>query len=157
LTHDMAERVTVTLHELVAELDAYADAVLRARHGVTFNLFEFLAALVERGPIDMTGLAQCLRITKAAVSKRVPGLVADGWVHTAESPHGRSVILTATDRARTLVAQAGGELEAEFTAMLAHAGRAADDLDGGPAAIDATALNAQLESLTRIVTAKARP
>ena len=41
----MAERITVTLHELVAELDIYADAHLREHHGVSYNLFELLATL----------------------------------------------------------------------------------------------------------------
>lgn len=146
----MAERVTVTLHELVAELDLYADAWLRERHGVTFKLFELLATLAEVAPVDITGLARCLRVTKAAVSKRVPALVAEGWV-TATGGAGRQVLLQLTPRGAELVRVAGGELETEFTAMLADPRL---DPRRTSAAISADALNAHLSTLTEIVIAK---
>ena len=149
----MAARITVTLHELVAELDIYADAVLRARHGVSFNLFEFLATLAELGPIDITGLARCLRVTKAAVSKRVPALVADGWIAT-ESGGGRRIVLSLTPKGTDLIESAGGELEAEFAAMLADPRL---DPAVSPAAIDPDRLNLHLTTLTRIVIEKGRP
>lgn len=149
----MASRVTVTLHELVAELDIYADTVLRERFGVSFNLFEFLATLDELGPIDITGLARCLRVTKAAVSKRVPALVADGWIATGAGG-GRRIVLSLTPKAAALVEAAGGQLEAEFAAMLAD-----PRLDPAlsPDAIDATRLNQHLSMLTTIVLEKGRP
>lgn len=148
----MAERITVTLHELVAELDIYADAHLREHHGVSYNLFELLATLAETAPIDITGLARCLRVTKAAVSKRVPALVADGWI-TADGGEGRRIVLGLTPRGADLVRIAGGELEAEFAGMLA-------EMRKGPASagdpIDDGALNAHLARLTDIVISKGR-
>ncbi len=148
----MAERITVTLHELVAELDIYADAHLREHHGVSYNLFELLATLAETAPIDITGLARCLRVTKAAVSKRVPALVADGWT-TADGGEGRRIVLGLTPRGADLVRIAGGELEAEFAGMLA-------EMRNGPASagdpIDDGALNAHLARLTDIVISKGR-
>ena len=148
----MAERITVTLHELVAELDIYADAHLREHHGVSYNLFELLATLAETAPIDITGLARCLRVTKAAVSKRVPTLVADGWI-TADGGEGRRIVLGLTPRGADLVRIAGGELEAEFAGMLA-------EMRDGPAAagepIDDGALNAHLARLPDIVISKGR-
>lgn len=148
----MAERITVTLHELVAELDIYADAHLREHHGVSYNLFELLATLAETAPIDITGLARCLRVTKAAVSKRVPVLVADGWI-TADGGEGRRIVLGLTPRGADLVRIAGGELEAEFAGMLA-------EMRNGPASahdpIDDGALNAHLARLTDIVISKGR-
>lgn len=149
----MASRITVTLHELVAELDIYADGVLRRRHGVSFNLFEFLATLAELGPIDITGLARCLRVTKAAVSKRVPGLVADGWI-VADPGAGRRIVLALTEKGLDLVQRAGGELEAEFTAMLTDPRL---DPAVSPEAIDAATLNAHLSTLAEIVIEKGRP
>ena len=147
----MAERITVTLHELVAELDIYADAHLREHHGVSYNLFELLATLAETAPIDITGLARCLRVTKAAVSKRVPTL-ADGWI-TADGGEGRRIVLGLTPRGADLVRIAGGELEAEFAGMLA-------EMRDGPASagdpIDDGALNAHLARLTDIVISKGR-
>ena len=43
----MAERITVTLHELVAGLDGYADAVLMHKYGTTFGEFSYLAVLAQ--------------------------------------------------------------------------------------------------------------
>lgn len=149
----MADRITITLHELVAELDIYADAVLQQRHGVSFNLFEFLATLAEVGPVDVTGLARCLRVTKAAVSKRLPGLVDDGWIRT-EAGTGRRVVLSLTDKGHALVQRAGGELEAEFTEMLADPRL---DPEVSPGAIDAGRLNSHLATLTTIVLEKGAP
>ena len=83
----MSDRLTFTLHELIAELDAYADGVLRSGYGVSFNHFQFLAVLADTEPTDMTTLARCLGVTKAAVSKRVPGLVDGSWIE-AGSPVG---------------------------------------------------------------------
>ena len=115
----MATRITVTLHELVAGLDAYADAVLRAKHGSTFGEFHYLAVLGGLGTVDITTLADCMNLTKAAVSKRVPALVASGLVRTSNDPaNARRVLLSLTPRAAELVDRAGGELDATFTALL---------------------------------------
>lgn len=148
----MAARLTVTLHELVGELDLFADAWLRQKHGVSFNLFEILATLAERAPIDITGLAHCLRVTKAAVSKRVPTLVADGWI-TATAGEGRRIVLELTPTGAELVRIAGGELEVEFTQMLADP--RLDPVRSGTG-ITPAALNAHLSVLTDIVLAKGR-
>ena len=147
----MSDRLTFTLHELVAELDAYADAALRAGYGVSYNHFQFLAVLYDAEPADMTTLAHCLGVTKAAVSKRVPSLVDAGWI-TAESPAGagRSILLSLTPRGTALVRDAGDVLEREFAAMIAHPSLASD-------AIDAARLNAQLAALTDFIRHKPRP
>lgn len=138
----MADRLTFTLHELVAEIDAVADRALRQRHGVTFATFEFLAVLADVEPADMTTLARCLGVTKAAVSKRVPALEAEGWVRTEHRPGaGRSIHLTLTPRASDLVRTAGDELEAQVAAMFA-----ADGSEEDP--IDLAHLNRQLTRLT---------
>lgn len=145
----MSDRISFTLHELVAELDAYADDVLRARHGVSFSHFLFLAVLSDVEPADMTTLARCLGITKAAVSKRVPALVDDDWI-TADSPpgSGRSIRLALAPKGAELVERAGAELEAEFGAMLAD-----PELSDDP--IDVPHLNRQLVALTAVVQRRA--
>jgi DNA-binding MarR family transcriptional regulator len=141
----VSDRLTFTLHELLAELDAFADAALRAGYGVTFNHFQFLAVLYDAEPADMTTLAHCLGVTKAAVSKRVPALVEDGWI-SAQSPPGagRSVLLSLTPRGTELVRDAGAVLEREFAAMLGHPALGDDP-------IDAPRLNAQLVALTALI------
>lgn len=147
----MADRITVTLHQLVSALDSYADQALRLRHGVSFNQFQFLAAVAEQGPIDITGLAHCLRVSKAAVSKRVPALEAEGWLRTADDPsHARRVILSLTPKAVKLVREAGGELDAEFGALFADP-RLAEQR------IDVNALNRQLAVLTEMILLKGAP
>lgn len=147
----MAQRVTVTLHELVSALDSYADGVLRDRHAVTFPHFAFLAALAEEQPIDITHLAQCLGVTKAAVSKRVPAMVNGGWVQTSVDPaNARRVVLSLTEKGAALVRVAGGELEAGFGDVFADPRLAA-------MGIDVSSLNAQLALLTDLIVAKGTP
>ncbi|RLK47830.1 MarR family winged helix-turn-helix transcriptional regulator [Microbacterium telephonicum] len=147
----MADRLTVTLHELVAELDIYADAYLQRVHGVSFNLFELLNVLVERAPIDISGLARCLRVTKAAVSKRLPALEADGWVKTTPG-QGRQIMIAPTEKTLSLVQHAGGELEAHFAEMLAD-----PRLAPGADAVESELLNRHLTALTQIVIEKGTP
>lgn len=144
----MADRITVTLHELVAELDLYADDYLQRHHGISFNLYETLAVLVEKAPIDITGLARCLRITKAAVSKRLPHLISDGWI-SASPGQGRQIILAPSEQTIALVRDAGGELEAHFATMLAD-----PRVTAAPGAVSPTTLNNQLSALTDIVIEK---
>ncbi|WP_243077126.1 MarR family winged helix-turn-helix transcriptional regulator [Microbacterium sp. SS28] len=147
----MADRITVTLHHLVSLMDAYADEMLQTRHGVTFSQFQFLAAVADLQPVDITSLARCLFVTKAAVSKRVPSLVADGWIVAEGDPnHGRRVLLTLTPRALQLVVQAGGGLDDQFTSLFADPRLGADG-------IDVDVLNRQLETLMVLVTEKGIP
>ena len=147
----MSERLTFTLHELIAELDAFADSALQAGWGVTFNHFQFLAVLYDHEPVDMTTLARCLGVTKAAVSKRVPALVEDGWITAASQPGaGRSILLSLTDKGTALVRDAGEVLEREFAAMLTH-----PSLAGDP--IDASRMNAQLVALTAFIQQQPAP
>jgi len=139
----MSDKITFTLHELVSEIDAQADELLKARYGITGSQFIALATLADVEPSDMTELARCLGVTKAAVSKRVPSLVEAGWVTTTSEPgQGRRVLLTLTDHARDLVERAGRDLDDHFAALVTH-----------PAAegIDLSALNDQLNVLTTIL------
>lgn len=142
-TQGMTTRITFTLHELVAALDGYADRVLGERFGVSFNHFVFLAVLADVEPSDMTTLASCLGISKAAVSKRVPALVEGGWI-TGTPGAGRSILLQLTERGATLVREAGDVLEGEFTELLGHPALAEDP-------VDAPRLDRQLSTLAHIV------
>ena len=147
----MADRITVTLHHLISLMDSYADEMLTSRHGVTFSQFQFLAAVADLQPLDNTTHAKCLFVSKAAVSKRVPSLVADGWLVTSDDPqHGRRVLLTLTPRALALVVQAGGGLDDQFTELFADPRLVAEGVDVGR-------LNRQLEILMDLVTEKGIP
>lgn len=147
----MSDRLSFTLHELVAEIDAYADGILQAEYGVGYNHFQFLAILAGVEPTDMTRLAHCLGVTKAAVSKRVPALVDDGWI-TTDSPAGagRSILLTLTEKGADLVRTAGARLEADFAAMLEAPAFAADP-------IDAPRLNSQLNTFVAFIQSRQAP
>lgn len=142
----MAERITFTLHELVATIDGYADEILQSRFGVSFSTFHFISVAATVEPVDITTLARCLGVTKAAVSKRVPLLVKDGWITTSADPrHGRRVLVSLTAAATTLVDQAGGVIEAAFRS-----------LETSPrlreSGIDLANLNTQLNLLTAAIT-----
>ena len=139
----MADRITVTLHELVALLDAYAEDLLGREHGLTFGEFRYLATLAELDQPDVTELARCLTLTKAAVSKRLPHLEAAGWVQRRSDPdHGRRVVLGLTTAGAALVDRAGGHLEREFTDLLD------DARDTG---LDVERLHAELRTIVRLV------
>ena len=117
--HPLGDRITVTLHELVDVLDEYADHVLTHEYGVTFNQYLFLAGLSDLDRPDVTTLARCLRVTRAAVSKRVGSFVETGWVRTLADPaHGRRVLLELTPAGRDLVDRAGRDLERHFTSSV---------------------------------------
>jgi DNA-binding MarR family transcriptional regulator len=151
LTTPVSDRITVTLHHLVALMDSYAEGMLQAAHGVSFSQFQFLAAVADLQPVDITTLARCLFVTKAAVSKRVPSLVADGWLVAADDPHhGRRVLLTLTPRAMDLVVEAGGGLDDQFTALFS-------DPRLGAEGIDVARLNHQLQTLMDLVIEKGIP
>ncbi|MFV0634481.1 MarR family winged helix-turn-helix transcriptional regulator [Demequina sp.] len=142
----MSDKLTFTLHELVSEIDLAADHILQSRHGVSGPTFLFLAVCADVEPADITSLARCLGVSKAAVSKRVPALAQDGWITTSSDPdHARRVIVSLTDKARVLVRKAGRELDDAFTATLAD-----PRADG----IDPTVLNAQLNTLLEIMREK---
>lgn len=122
--HPLGDRITVTLHELVDALDAYADRHLLGRFGVTFSQYLFLAVLADlEAPDapDITAQARCLGVSKAAVSKRLPSFVEAGWVRTGTDPaNARRVVLHLTDTGTRIVAEAGAVLDTEFTAMAAE-------------------------------------
>lgn len=131
----MPLRITAHLHELVYAMDGFADHLLASRFGVDHNLFVFLNPLRD-GTLDVTRLAGHLNLTKAAVSKRLPGLEREGWVETTSDPtHGRRVLVSLTPRGRALVIDAGTLLGERFASML----------DG--LSIDVDRLDAELRSM----------
>lgn len=141
----MATRIPVTLHEVVLHFDAYADAYLRKNHGMSFSYFRFLTTLAELGTSSVTELADCLIVSKAAVSKRVPELVADGWVVTSGDPaNARRVMLDLTPKAWAVVEAAGGKLDDDFTEIL-----------GEIPGLDRDQLNSQLNAINELLLQKA--
>lgn len=145
----MSARLSFTVHDLVHELDQYADQVLRRDYGVGFSQFHFMAVLSDIGPSDMSALAACMGVTRAAISKRTPAMVADGWVSTS-SGTGRSVILQLTAKGADLVQAAGDQLEQDLTYTFAGLTVAGER-------VDPEILNTQLMALTMVFREKGIP
>ncbi|MGX5696558.1 MarR family winged helix-turn-helix transcriptional regulator [Agromyces soli] len=141
----MGDRLTVTLHYLAELVDHFADGLLQQRFGLSYNQFVFIAVLSNlEPPPDITTLAECLGVSKAAVSKRVPAFVEAGWVATRTDPlNARRVRLTLTPKATALLAEAGPIVDAAFTELFA-------DLPG----VDLPALHRDLKSIARRLEAR---
>lgn len=117
------DRITVTLHRLVHHIDGYADALLLDGFGLTYSQFHFLGALAtmdtDEHP-DLTEFAECLGVSKAAVSKRVPSFVSAGWITSSPDPrNARRLVLSLTPEGLDLVDRATLVLDAEFTSLFA--------------------------------------
>lgn len=142
----MSDKISFSLHEVVAALDEAADSLLVDKYGVTGSQFIFLAVCADVEPTDVTSLARCLGVSKAAVSKRVPSMVAGGWIITRDDPaNARRVVIELTDGARTLVENAGRDLDTAFTALFE---------DPRAEGIDPHELNRQLSVLTELLLEK---
>jgi DNA-binding MarR family transcriptional regulator len=146
----MADNAMVTLHELVSVMDTYADALLRRDHQLSFNEFEYLIVIADHPDADLTDLAECLRITKAAVSKRLPALEAAGLVRRTEPQHGRRVLVELTESGAEKLAAAAAQLQAELAAVFVPV------FGDGPA-IDPERLNADLSVLCQRIREKELP
>lgn len=122
----------MTVHDVVREMDALADHILRTKYGVGVGLFSFLTPLGGR-ELDLTHLAKALNLTRAAASKRVPQLVRDGWVTTSSDPnHKRRVLVSLTPKAAAMVEEGTAILSWGFDRMVSQFG------------VDGTALNREL-------------
>ncbi|WP_062210932.1 MarR family winged helix-turn-helix transcriptional regulator [Demequina oxidasica] len=142
----MSDKITFTLHEVVAALDEAADSLLIDKYGVTGSQFVFLAVCADVEPTDVTSLARCLGVSKAAVSKRVPSMVAGGWIVTRDDPaNARRVVIELSDTARELVETGGRDLDRAFTSLFD---------DPRAAGIDPHQLNRQLGVLTELLLEK---
>ncbi|MET4160107.1 MarR family winged helix-turn-helix transcriptional regulator [Agromyces sp. PvR057] len=141
----LGDHLTVTLHLLVDRMDRFADALLRARFGISFNQFQFVAVIADLPtPPDITTLADCLGVSKAAVSKRVPSFVEAGLVQTSTDPaNARRVLLSITPQAGRLLSEALPVLGASFTDEF-------DDLD----TVDLDALHDDLKAVIRHLDSK---
>src|SRR5690554_5382403 len=115
----LGDGLAVTLHQLVYRLDAHAEKLLRENHGVSYSHFHFLAVATTTERPDVTTLAECLGVSKAAVSKRLDALVRGGWITLGSDPgNARRVIIDLTPQARALVADATVMLEREVADVL---------------------------------------
>jgi DNA-binding MarR family transcriptional regulator len=141
----LGDHLTVTLHLLVDRMDRFADVLLRERFGISFNQFQFIAVIANlpEAP-DITTLADCLGVSKAAVSKRVPAFVEANLVTTSTDPaNARRVLLSITPKAGRLLSEALPVLGASFAEEF-------DDL----ATVDLQALHEDLKTVIRHLDSK---
>ena len=107
------------------------------------------AVAVEVHPADITQMASCLGVTKAAVSKRVPALVAGGWLERNSDPaNARRVVISPTAAAIELVELAAADLERLFADLFTDP-RVDPAVTRG--AVPLKKLNAHLSALTNIL------
>ena len=112
------QRLAFTLHHLVAELDGLADSILRSEFGITHSQFEFLLAVADTQPVDVTTLAARLAVSKAAVSKRVTWFVHRHYVSVShENERGRRVVLSLTSSGAALARRAAALLDERFVEL----------------------------------------
>ena len=64
-------RITFTLNELVYVLNSTADRLLRANFTLTYSQFLFLVTLMSQDKPTPSYLAECLGVSRAAVSQRL--------------------------------------------------------------------------------------
>ncbi len=112
-------RITFTLNALVGSLNRAADAILRARFGLTYSQFLFLVTLDSSGTISQGVLAERLGVSKAAVSKRVSWFVDRGLARFGPAMADQRVVtLRITAEGHRLVEAMSDVLEGEFRSGL---------------------------------------
>lgn len=100
LTDDLA----YDLHVLVARLDAAADKILQATHGVSYRRFLTMLALRDLGGSSQRALAERLNVSEPSASRMSAVLASAGMVLIQPDPGGgnrRRVTLTECGRSVT--------------------------------------------------------
>lgn len=118
---DETRDLAYDLHVLVARLDASADRILQASHGVTYRRFLTLLALRDLGATTQRALATRLHVSEPSVSRMCAVLAGDGLLLVEPSPGGGNRRrLTLTGRGRALVQACAGMLEGRLVGLVEH-------------------------------------
>lgn len=111
-------RITFTLNELVYVLNSAADRHLRAKFDLTYSQFLFLVTLMAQDKPTPSFLAQCLGVSRAAVSQRLPWFQERGLVDICKvSGNGKELSLELTRKGAELATQSADFLEQEFRVL----------------------------------------
>ena len=117
------ETVAYDLHVLVARLDAAADRILQAGHGISYRRFLALLALRDLGEASQRALAERLDVSEPSASRMAAVLAGEGLVHVAPDPAGGNRRrLTLTRRGAQIVADCVASLEGRFADLVARSG-----------------------------------
>jgi DNA-binding MarR family transcriptional regulator len=127
------------LNELVYVLNSTADRHLRANFGLTYSQFLFLVTLMSQDKPTPSYLADCLGVSRAAVSQRLSWFQERNLVKVARVlGNEKNLSLELTPKGEQLATQSADFLEKEFRILF----------DGG-ASVDLEKLD---ETLTQVKT-----
>jgi DNA-binding MarR family transcriptional regulator len=108
-------RITFTLNELVYVLNSTADRLLRANFDLTYSQFLFLVTLMSQDRPTPSYLAECLGVSRAAVSQRLSWFQDRNLVKISKvSGNEKNLSLELTRKGELLATQSADFLEKEF-------------------------------------------
>ena len=108
-------RITFTLNELVYVLNSTADRLLRSNFEITYSQFLFMVTLMSQTNPTPSYLAECLGVSRAAVSQRLSWFQERNLVKISKvSGNDKNLSLALTRKGETLAAQSADFLEKEF-------------------------------------------
>jgi DNA-binding MarR family transcriptional regulator len=107
--------ITFTLNELVYVLNSTADRLLRANFELTYSQFLFLVTLMSLDKPTPSYLAECLGVSRAAVSQRLSWFQERNLVNVSRvSGNEKNLSLELTRKGELLITQSADFLEKEF-------------------------------------------
>jgi DNA-binding MarR family transcriptional regulator len=115
-------RITFTLNELVYVLNSTADRLLRANFEITYSQFLFMVTLMSQTNPTPSYLAECLGVSRAAVSQRLSWFQERNLLKISKvSGNDKNLSLALTRKGETLTAQSADFLEKEFRLIFDNA------------------------------------
>jgi DNA-binding MarR family transcriptional regulator len=117
-----SSRITFTLNELVYVLNSTADRLLRANFEITYSQFLFMVTLMSQTNPTPSYLAECLGVSRAAVSQRLSWFQERNLVKISKvSGNDKNLSLALTRKGETLTTQSADFLEKEFRIIFDNA------------------------------------
>jgi DNA-binding MarR family transcriptional regulator len=117
-----SSRITFTLNELVYVLNSTADRLLRANFEITYSQFLFMVTLMSQTNPTPSYLAECLGVSRAAVSQRLSWFQERNLVKVSRvSGNDKNLSLALTRKGETLTTQSADFLEKEFRLIFDNA------------------------------------
>ena len=108
-------RITFTLNELVFVLNSTADRLLRANFEITYSQFLFMVTLMSQTNPTPSNLAECLGVSRAAVSQRLSWFQERNFLKISKvSGNDKNLSLALTRKGETVATQSADFLEKEF-------------------------------------------
>jgi len=115
-------RITFTLNELVYVLNSTADRLLRANFEITYSQFLFMVTLMSQTNPTPSFLAECLGVSRAAVSQRLSWFQERNLVKISRvSGNDKNLSLALSRKGETLATQSVDFLEKEFRVLFDNA------------------------------------